>query len=67
MVVDGEAFGPDKVQYLANGRLYTAEQATEETKARFQFYAPLTLIISKPGGLTPGVHDVQVTEKLRIS
>jgi hypothetical protein len=65
--VDGEAFGPDKVLYFANGRTYTMEQAAEETKVRFQFYAPLSLIVLKPGGLAPGVHDVEVTEKLRIS
>jgi hypothetical protein len=65
--VDGESFGPEKLRYLVNGRLYTAEQAAEETKARFQYYAPMTLVLSKPGGLTPGVHDVEVTEKLRIS
>ena len=67
IVVDGEAFGPDKIQYFLGDRLYTAEQAAEATKVRFQFYAPLTLMVSKPGGLAPGVHDVEVTQKLRIS
>ena len=67
ITVDGESFGADKIQYFAEGRLYTAEQAAEETKVRFQFYAPLTLVVAKPGGLVPGVHDVEVTEKLRIS
>lgn len=67
VVVDGEPFSGDKIRYFVNGRTYTAEQAAEETKARFQFYAPLTIWVTKPGGLDPGVHDVEVTEKLRIS
>ena len=67
IVVDGESFSSDKIRYFVNGRTYTTAEAAEETKARFQFYAPLTIFVSKPGGLTPGVHDVQVVEKLRIS
>lgn len=67
VTVDGESFAPEKIRYLGEGRLYTADQLAEETNARFQFYAPLTLVVSKPGGLVPGVHEVEVTEKLRIS
>jgi len=37
------------------------------TDVRWPWMEPATLTVIKPGGLKPGVHDVQVVQKTRVS
>lgn len=67
VTVDGEKFTPADIEYLIGDRTYTAAEAAKAADVRWAFGDPLTLIIKKPSGLKPGIHDVQVTEVLRIS
>lgn len=67
VTVDGELFGLDRMRYAIGGRTYTMAEAAEAVDVRWPFGDPLTLLIRKPGGLAPGLHDIQVVEKLRIS
>lgn len=67
VTVDGETFGGDKVRYSLGKRIYTTVEAARAGDVVWPFGDPLTLIVTKAGGLTPGIHDVQVIQKARIS
>ena len=67
VAVDGESFTMEKIRYSIGGRTYTPVEAENATTVRWPFGDALTLIVDKPGGLKPGIHEVQVTQKLRIS
>ena len=65
--VDGEKFGPDKITASIGKESFPLTQLAKATYVRWHFGDPLTLTISKPGGLAPGLHVVKLTESLRIS
>jgi len=67
VTVDGKAFDPGEIRYAIGGKRYTIAEAAEAVDVRWPFGDSLTLLIPKPGGLAPGIHDIQVVEKLRIS
>jgi len=67
ITVDGETFTMDKIKYSIGNRIYTPAEAESATTVRWPFGDALTLIINKPGGLKPGIHEVQVLQRLRIS
>lgn len=67
VTVDGETFTPANIRYSIAGRTFTAAEAAQAGTVRWAFGDPLTLLVSKPGGLKPGMHDVKVVETLRIS
>jgi len=60
LVVDGEEFPSDKMTFTAGGRSYTFTELAAATEARWFFGEPATLTVSKPGGLQPGMHTVQL-------
>ncbi len=67
VTVDGERFTGTDISYALGGRSFTAGEAAQAATVRWGFGDPLTLIVSKPGGLKPGLHEIEVVEKLRIS
>ena len=67
VTVDGESFARDQIRASFHGRSYTLDQLEKATNDRWPWTEPAILTIHKPGGLKPGMHDVQVTAKLRIS
>jgi len=67
VTVDGETFSPDNVTFSIGGKSFPLTQVGKAVDVRWPFGDPATLIIKKPGGLKPGIHDIQVVETLRIS
>jgi len=67
VTLDGEHFGPDNMKYSLGARTFTPAEAANAIDARWFFGDPLTLTISRPGGLKPGTHNIHVVETLRIS
>jgi hypothetical protein len=67
VTVDGETFSDDKVKYSLRDRVFTVAQLATAGDVLWPFGQPLTLIVAKPGGLTVGLHDVRIAEKIRIS
>lgn len=65
--VDGETFGADDVRWTLGGRTFTAGELAEATDARWPFEEPAILTVDRPGGLEPGLHDVQVSITWRWS
>ena len=56
--VDGELFSADQMTLTVNDRTFTVAQAQQATDVRWEFAAPVTITIVKPGGLAPGLHKV---------
>jgi len=65
--VDGEEFPASRMTFTVGGRAFTMEEMGKAEKVRWPFGEPAVLTISKPGGLTPGIHEVEVTETLNPS
>lgn len=60
LTVDGETFPRDGVTWTLGGRSYTTEQLAEAVEDRWAFEEPAVLTVQKPGGLEPGLHEIEV-------
>jgi hypothetical protein len=67
ITVDGELFPPEKLKFSLGGRSYTLAEAHKVTDVHWDFGQYAALIASKPGGLSPGVHTVEVGMLVRSS
>lgn len=67
MTVDGETFPRDQIRCKFGTRTYTQDELQTQSELRWQWDEAVTLVVSKPGGLQPGMHDVQVVAKIRVS
>jgi sugar phosphate isomerase/epimerase len=67
VVVDGERI-PDHVPlWTLQGRTLTLDELRASTDVRWQLDEPATITVPKPGGLSVGVHDLEVVVQLRRS
>ena len=67
VVVDGESFAGDSIRWTLGGTTSTTEELAESADARWPFEEPAVLTVDRPGGLEPGLHDVQVAITWRWS
>jgi hypothetical protein len=67
LTVDGETFAGDVVRWTLGGRTFTADELATATDERWPFEEPAVLTVDKPGGLEPGLHDVEVSVTWRWS
>lgn len=65
--VDGQAIPPEQFQIEVAGRRHSYAQMLEAEDVRWDFGAPATLLVAKPGGLAPGLHEVEVGIAIRKS
>ncbi len=65
VVVDGEKWEYDVPRWTVQGRTFSLAELRESTDARWQLDETVTVFVPKPGGLAPGVHDVDVAIYLR--
>ena len=61
LTVDGETFGADDVRWTLGGRTFSAAELAGAAEARWPFEEPAILTVERPGGLEPGIHDVEVS------
>jgi hypothetical protein len=67
VVIDGERI-PDHVPlWTLQGRTFTLDELRASTDVRWQLDEPATITVPKPGGLSTGVHEIEVTIFLRRS
>jgi sugar phosphate isomerase/epimerase len=67
VVVDGERV-PDHVPlWTVQGRTLTLDELRASTDLRWQLDEPVTIMVPKPGGLSVGVHHLELTIYLRRS
>ena len=67
LTVDGETYGRDDIRWTLSGRMFTSDELAEAADARWPFEEPAILSADKPGGLEPGLHDVEVAVTWRWS
>lgn len=60
VTVDGEKFPREAVTVTVAGRTYTQEAMTSLGDVHWSTSEAATLTVAKPGGLKPGVHEVEV-------
>jgi hypothetical protein len=60
MTVDGEKFSRDQVTVTIGGRPYTQAEMTKIVDVQWPISEAAILTVAKPGGLKPGVHDVEI-------
>ena len=63
--VDGQSFSRDQIRFTVAAGTFTLDELKQRPDARWQFTEFATLTVLNPGGLTPGFHTVEVTEKFR--
>jgi len=67
VTVDGENFTPERMRFTLANHTYTMDEVGKAEKVHWDFGVPATLTILKPGGLKPGIHDVEVVETVKPS
>ena len=67
LTVDGETFGSDAIVWTLGGRSYAADELAESVDDRWAFEEPALLTVDKPGGLAPGLHELEVAITWRWS
>lgn len=67
VTVDGERFDRRSVDWIISGRRYPTDDLARATETRWPFAEPAVLRVAKPGGLAPGLHEVEVAITWRMS
>jgi len=67
LTVDGETFGSDAIVWTLGGRSYATDELAGSVDDRWAFEEPALLTVDKPGGLAPGLHEVEVAITWRWS
>ena len=67
VTVNGEAFPRNLTRCSFGARAYSQDELEQQSETRWQWSEPAVLTVGRPGGLKPGLHEVQVVVKLRIS
>ena len=67
LTVDGETYGGEGVRWTLGGKTYTLADLSEAVDDRWAFEEPAILTVDKPGGLEPGLHEVEVAITWRWS
>ena len=60
VTVNGERLYREVTRWRLQGRDFTVQQLRRSTDVRWQLDETATITVPKPGGLTPGVHDLGV-------
>ncbi len=63
--VDGTVYGPEDMRVFVDGELFKFEDMCDVTLHYWNKGYPAKLIISKPGGLAKGEHDVSAVAEIR--
>ena len=67
VTVDGEFFGHEKNRLAIRDEVYTLDELREATDSRWGMFEHASILVDKPGGLAPGVHNVEVKARIRYS
>ena len=64
--VDGEEFDADQMTVTLRGKTYPKTKLEDESYEKWEFGEVGILRVSKPGGLEPGEHTVDVRQQVLI-
>ncbi len=60
VAVDGEKFSRDQITVTIGGKTYTQEEMKKIGNVQWPISEAAILTVAKPGGLNPGLHEVEV-------
>jgi hypothetical protein len=67
VTVDGETFKQDQIKFGVGGKSYTLAEMESLSTVHWPWLEPAIFTVNKPGGLKPGMHEVQVLYLYRVS
>ena len=67
VVLDGHAVPPENLRFSLGDKTWTFDELAEDFDSRWELKDTAVLRVLLPGGLTPGDHELSVTEVLRVS
>ncbi len=67
VTVDGEEFKDDQIAWTVGGRTFEQADLANSPNVHWSSLEPAILTVRKPGGLEPGIHDVQVSYRYSAS
>ena len=67
LTVDGEPMPRESIHFSVRGRSWTLDEMETVYDDRWNFGEKARVTVMRPGGLPPGPHTVQLSERMRIS
>jgi hypothetical protein len=67
VTVDGERFDRERVTWTLGDRTYTVAELARAGDDRWPYEEAATLTVDKPGGLEPGLHQLEIAISYRMS
>jgi hypothetical protein len=67
VTVDAQRYPRESLRVTIHGNTYTLDEMEQEYEDRWEFGEEGILTVQKPGGLTPGLHKIEMEDTLRIS
>jgi hypothetical protein len=67
VTLDGTAVPASDLRFSIGERTWTFDELAQDFDSRWELTETAVLTIVRPGGLTPGEHELDVTEVLRVS
>lgn len=65
--MDGEFFSYQRNRFAIRNKVYPLAGLREQTRALWGMFEHGTVLVDKPGGLSPGIHKVEVLACIRYS
>ena len=65
VTVDGEFFSHEITSLMLGGATFDLAAMRAATTVRWAIEEPASVLVPKPGGLAPGIHDVKVAARVR--
>jgi Domain of unknown function (DUF6379) len=67
VTVDGVAYEGDSITWTIDGKTYAQDELADHPDVNWGILEPAILTVSRPGGLEPGLHDVEVFSQYSAS
>jgi len=67
ITVDGAMYSRDQLRLTVDGRTFTMDEAGRTEDVHWDFGTPMIVTVLTPGGLKPGIHDMQVSQGVNPS
>ena len=67
LAVDGEHYSPDQISVTIHGNTYRLSDLENQISDRWEFGEVGILTVDKPGGLEPGEHKLELTQRMNIA
>lgn len=67
VTVDGETYPRAQTAWTIAGQTRTPDRFADDTGTRWPYEEAATLTVPRPGGLQPGLHDMEVAIIIRMS